>query len=200
LAHQLVCAAGAASRYELTACFVGKSVSLSVLVWQQTRVRKPANMLKIDRKLIVSALRLFTTGCRIVNDRSTRICAAISPSEHRDRFYDPIKTRPKEKYVMASKILAVAAAALAVSAGAASAQIANTTRQADAGLFDQGGVFYRGPAETSTTTARPAYDTNPTASIEQQPRHIRSATDNPTGIPSDTRNERGLGLFDRVSQ
>lgn len=97
------------------------------------------------------------------------------------------------------KILAVAAAALAITAGAASAQVANTTRQAEAGLFDQGGAFYTGPSDSTDATVRTTYDTLPTASIER-PQTIRSATDNPTGVPSDTRNERGLGLFDHVSK
>jgi len=101
---------------------------------------------------------------------------------------------------MNSKILAVAAAAFAISAGAASAQVANTDRQAHTGLFDQGGVFNPDHSTASGPAAGVSYDTNPTASIEQQPKTIRSAVDNPTGVPSDTRNEGGLGLFDRVSK
>ena len=102
---------------------------------------------------------------------------------------------------MNTKILAVAAAALAISAGAASAQVANTSRQANAAPFDQGGVFNRQSNDTAAPAGQVAYDRTTTASTtNNEPRTIRSATDNPTGIPSDTRNESGLGLFDRVSK
>ncbi|MBS9720649.1 hypothetical protein JYU29_08120 [Tianweitania sp. BSSL-BM11] len=101
---------------------------------------------------------------------------------------------------MNTKILAIAAAALAISAGAASAQVANTARQGHAAPFDQGGVFNRQVNDT-VAPAYGSYDRMTTASTtNNEPRTIRSSTDNPTGVPSDTRNESGLGLFDRVSK
>lgn len=100
---------------------------------------------------------------------------------------------------MNTKILAVAAAALAISAGAASAQSVNTARQAHTGLFDQGGVFNEDRSVIVTDTAATAsYDRTTTASTSNQPRRIDSAVYNKTGIPSDSRNESGLGMFDRV--
>jgi hypothetical protein len=101
---------------------------------------------------------------------------------------------------MNTKILAVAAAALAISAGVASAQSVNTTRQAGAAPFDQGGVFNRDTIDSAPPAVHVSYDRLTTASTTNEPRTIRSATDNPTGVPSDTRNESGLGLFDRVSK
>jgi long-subunit fatty acid transport protein len=100
---------------------------------------------------------------------------------------------------MNTKILAVAAAALAISAGAASAQSVNTSRQAGAALFDQGGVFNEDRTIVTDPATTASFDRSTTASVDQ-PRTIRSSVDNKTGVPSDTRNEGGLGLFDRVSK
>jgi hypothetical protein len=108
---------------------------------------------------------------------------------------------------MNTKILAVAAAALAISAGAASAQSVNTDRQAGAALFDQGGVFNKDRTIVTDPATTASYDRGHTASYDRgttasmnQPRTIRNAVDNKTGVPSDTRNEGGLGMFDRVSK
>jgi opacity protein-like surface antigen len=107
---------------------------------------------------------------------------------------------------MSMKIISVAAAALALTAGAASAQAVSQT-QAGAGLFDQGGAFYRGiDSSTSSDVYSGNVDRSTTASIgttmrtgSAQPR-IRSVVEDNARIPSDTRNERGLGMFDRVSK
>ena len=99
---------------------------------------------------------------------------------------------------MNSKIIALAAATLAITAGAASAQVANTSRQAGAAPFDQGGVFYQEPVAVSAPSVH--YTDRTTTSSIGGVAEVRSAVNNPTGVPSDTRNERGLGLFDRVSK
>jgi hypothetical protein len=105
---------------------------------------------------------------------------------------------------MLTKIISTAAIALAITASAASAQTLGKTERG-AGLFDQGGLFYnmnQNNERTTTTRAEYGYqnvDRGTTASIGNGSQ-VRSNLDRPavapSGIPSDTRNERGLGMFD----
>jgi hypothetical protein len=110
-------------------------------------------------------------------------------------------------YTMSIKLMTIAVAALTVAAGAASAQSVSKT-QPGAGLFDQGGAYYRGvDSSTSSEVYGNNIDRSTTASIGEvmrdgssaQPR-VRSAFKDNARIPSDTRNEGGLGLFDSVTK
>ncbi len=105
---------------------------------------------------------------------------------------------------MFSKTATLTVAALALSAGFASAQPMGKS-QAGAAPFDQGGIFQR---SMDTSTSSDVYggniDRGTTASIGKVMRQgegqkqIRSVFDNNASVPADTRNERGLGIFDRV--
>ena len=108
---------------------------------------------------------------------------------------------------MTIKIMTLAVAALTLSAGFASAQSVSKT-QPNAGLFDQGGAYYRGiDSSTSSDVYGDNIDRSTTASIgtvmgndtAAQPR-IRSVFKDNARIPSDTRNEGGLGMFDSVTK
>ena len=108
---------------------------------------------------------------------------------------------------MSMKMLAIAAAVLSATAGVASAQSAGTKTEANVGLFDQGGAYYRGPDSSPGARMEGAnIDRSTTASIGEamrsdssaQPR-IRSVARDNVAVPADTRNESGLGMFDSVN-
>ncbi|MBS9722478.1 hypothetical protein JYU29_17425 [Tianweitania sp. BSSL-BM11] len=108
---------------------------------------------------------------------------------------------------MSMKMFAIAAAVLSATAGVASAQAVGTQTEANVGLFDQGGAYYRGPdsspgarmdganIDRSTTSSIGSVMTNGSSA---QPR-IRSVVRDNKAVPADTRNESGLGMFDSVN-
>ncbi|MBP0440605.1 hypothetical protein [Tianweitania sediminis] len=103
---------------------------------------------------------------------------------------------------MFNKTVSAALLALAVTASAASAQAVKT--EAGAGAFDQGGIFFdQTHAATSSApgTSRDyvPVDRSTTASISQSGA-TRTQAQEASSVPADNaRNERGLGLFDRVN-
>lgn len=106
---------------------------------------------------------------------------------------------------MSMKMFAIAAALLSATAGIASAQAVSSKTEAGAGLFDQGGAYYRGPDSSPSRSVNGSHvDRSTTASIGKvmrdgsstQPR-IRSVVKDNKAVPADTRNESGLGMFDR---
>lgn len=97
---------------------------------------------------------------------------------------------------MHTKIIAAAALALFAFAGAANA----APYQAHAGLFDQGGAYYRMGLGQSENAAPVTLDRTTVSSIHQgkagQVQRTTSKAFNPA-VPADNpRNEPGLGLFD----
>lgn len=105
---------------------------------------------------------------------------------------------------MVKSLLSISAAALIATAGMASAQTLEKS-QGRVGMFDQGGAMYRGVDHSTTSDI---YGGNTKRSSTPSLRKImrmgkgnRQIENNVTSkarIPSDTRNERGLGMFDRA--
>lgn len=100
---------------------------------------------------------------------------------------------------MSTKILTIAAVALSLTAGVASAADFQNKTEAGAGLFDQGGAFYQGAPNAAASKATYGYQTGSVDTLSTQSITNGAPLISHSAVPADNaRNERGQALFDGI--